>query len=229
MLKLRSLWLVVIIALIAVTVTPVLAQETYTAPTGQFSTQIPAGWSDQSNADYGLLTSDDTSVYVLVEEGDDVQTGIEAAIQRVAPDFASVKISSNDLPAPNGVWTQNVYGEASGKLQIALAQVSEDKTYVILIMLPSQSALLAKQADINSIVVNASVGVVIDLSAQQPAVLDDAALADISAYVSDSMANYGIVGAAVAIVQDGAVVYADGFGTLGQDDADARDRTRPCS
>ena len=218
MLKFRKLWLILIIVLVAVTVTPVLAQETYTAPTGEFSTEIPAGWSDESTADYGLFTSGDISVYVLVEEGDDVQAGIAAAIQQVVPDFSSTQVASNELPAPNGVWTQNVYAEATGALQVALAQVNGGKTYVIFILLPNQSALVAKQADVNSILLSATVGTPIDLSNQQQTALDDAALADIGAYVDAAMADYGIVGAAVAIVQNGEVVYSEGFGTLSKDD-----------
>ncbi len=218
MVKFRSLWLVVVIALFAVAVTPVLAQDTYTAPTGQFSTQIPAGWSDESTADYGLFTNGDTSAYLLTIEGADAQAGIETAIQSVLPDFASVKVASNDLPAPNGLWTQNVYAEASGTLQVALAQVSDSKTYVILFLFPSQQTLVAQQEDVNSILLSAVVGTPIDLSAQQPAALDDAALADISNYVNAAMTDYGIVGAAVAIVQNGEVIYADGFGKLSQDD-----------
>lgn len=46
-----------------------------------------------------------------------------------------------------------------------------------------------------------------------PRDLDDAMLADLNAYIEDAVERYAIVGASVAVVQHGHVIYTHGFGT----------------
>ncbi|MBZ0301274.1 MAG: beta-lactamase family protein [Anaerolineae bacterium] len=43
--------------------------------------------------------------------------------------------------------------------------------------------------------------------------LDDAMLADLNAYIEDAVERYGVIGASVAVVQHGHVIYTNGFGT----------------
>ena len=59
------------------------------------------------------------------------------------------------------------------------------------------------------------------VSAQDdPGRVTDDMLADLAAYVQDSLIRWHIPGAAVAVVQNGEIVYAQGFGVreLGKDD-----------
>ena len=53
----------------------------------------------------------------------------------------------------------------------------------------------------------------ISLVDSTPRDFDDAMLADLNAYIEDAVERYGIVGASVAVVQHGNVIYTHGFGT----------------
>jgi CubicO group peptidase (beta-lactamase class C family) len=46
-----------------------------------------------------------------------------------------------------------------------------------------------------------------------PRDFDDAMLADLNAYIEDAVERYGVIGASVAVVQHGEVIYTNGFGT----------------
>ncbi len=225
--KQRALGFVVaFFAFMMLAVIPAFAQEAPVATGAPFTTQIPAGWNDESTPDYSLYIKGDVSVYLLVADESDVQAGIEAAVRQIVPDFNATPVASSEIPLPNGAWTQNVYVTPEGAIQVALAQVSGGATYVILILLPDQAALAPVQGDVNTILLNATIGTPLDLSDQQPAMLDDKALADIQTYVDSALSRYGVYGAEIAIVQDGEVVYSNGFGTLARgDDTPVTDST----
>ena len=53
----------------------------------------------------------------------------------------------------------------------------------------------------------------IRLVGSTPRDFDDAMLADLNAYIGDAVERYGIVGASVAVVQHGHVIFTHGFGT----------------
>ncbi len=196
---------------------PVFAQQTYTDPTGNFTTQIPAGWTDKSTPEYGFFTnSSGVSIYLLQAKATDVQIGIEAAFKQVVPDFSAKPTVSSPVPAPNGNWTQNVYINADGSLDAALGQVKDGVTYVMLLRAPNQAVLQTIQSDVNSILLHITVGVQIDLSSQPPAEFTPAMLADFANYVSGALKQYQVNGAAVAIVENDKVIYTHGFGTLEQ-------------
>src|SRR5690606_1005262 len=61
---------------------------------------------------------------------------------------------------------------------------------------------------------------VTDLSGVAPLPLSAELIAELEAYIVETMAKLGVPGAAVAIVRDGEIVYANGFGVreLGKDD-----------
>jgi CubicO group peptidase (beta-lactamase class C family) len=53
---------------------------------------------------------------------------------------------------------------------------------------------------------------VADLSTAAPQILTGAMLASFEAFVAEKLAGYGVVGASVALVQNGEVVFLKGFG-----------------
>jgi CubicO group peptidase (beta-lactamase class C family) len=195
----------------------------YRDPAGRFSAPAPSGWSDASTADYGHFTSADPAadLYLLAVEAEDVDTGIAAALQVILPGFAQQPAQSSDVPAPNGIWRQNIYVLENGELLVALGQQQANVTYAVIIR-AAQSALSALTPILNNVLLGVAItatGEVIDLSAAEPLAFADVQ-AEFAAYVEDVLARYAVPGAAVAVVQGGEIVYAGGFGVtaLGSDD-----------
>jgi CubicO group peptidase (beta-lactamase class C family) len=186
----------------------------YQDPDGRFSAVIPSGWTDESTAEYGLFTKDGVAIYLLAVEADDVQNGIDAALQIIDPELEAEPAQSAELPAPNGIWTQNVYLLDGGALAVVFGQVRGGVTYVMAAHAPDQAAVQAATNDLNNVVLGFTIGEVIDLTGVVPVPFDDAMLADLEAYVTGAMERFEIPGAAVAVVQGDETVYANGFGVL---------------
>lgn len=58
----------------------------------------------------------------------------------------------------------------------------------------------------------------LDLTGTQPIAFTEDMLADLETHISDLMEQHQITGASIAIVQDGEIIYTNGFGKLGIDD-----------
>ena len=195
-------------------VLPAFSQEEGTIYSeGRFNVLIPDGWTDESTDNYGLFTYEDNlSVYLLAVEADDVETGIDVALTQMHPGFNAEPVVSSEVPAPNGVWTQNVYMLEDEAIGVALAQTPGEFTYVIYFHALDEAALQSSADDINSIVLGFTTGEMVDLSGVVPVPLGDEALADLESYVTEAMVRYQVPGSAIGIVQNGEIVYAGGFG-----------------
>jgi CubicO group peptidase (beta-lactamase class C family) len=207
---LSKIGLLFTIAILAVA--PVFAQETYQDPAGLFSADIPAGWTDESTDEYGLFTNGGLALYLLTVEADDVQDSISAALDLIAPDFDAEPVQSSEIPIPNGIWTQNVFILEDNALWAVIAQVKDGIAYMMVVQAPDQPTLAALTNDVNSVLLSITIGEGIDLAGVEPAELSEDMLADLEAYIEDLMERFEMPGAAVAVVQNDEVVYANGFG-----------------
>lgn len=196
---------------------PTVAQEAtrYEDPEGRFSVDIPEGMTDESTADYGYFTMENgVSAYLLAVEAADLDAGIERVLEIAAPDFAGEdEMMSSQVPAPNGIWTQNIYsGGLFGPLVALLAQEVDGVTYAMVFHAPNQGALQASINEVNGIVLGFSIGESLDLTDVEPARLTEEDFEAIEAFVNEAMEQYNVPGAAVAIAQNGEVIYTGGFG-----------------
>lgn len=203
--------------LLALLVMPGLAQDDadtiYTAPDGSFTVTIPARWADESTDDYGKFTLEDGSVlYLLPVAADEVQAGIAAALAVIDPEFDLPAVQTIDLPTPDRIWTQNVYAAADGAISAALGTVEGEATYVIYLVSPGAAEITAASPDLNMILLSFQSAGGLDLTDAAPADYDATMSADLEAYVAQALTDFNVPGAAVAIVQDGEVVYSNGFG-----------------
>ncbi len=188
------------------------AVTTYHDPAGRFTVEVPAGWTDQSTDSTGVFAdSHGIKVYLLSIEAQDAATGITAALAQVAPDVTDKPAQTTTVPAPNGIFTQQIYSGNYG-LVFALAQAKEGRVYVEVFRVRDQSAIQAAGQDINTIVLGLTIGAALDLSGQQPAALTQDQLKDFADYIQAQMTRYQIKGASVAIVQNGKIIFAQGFG-----------------
>lgn len=90
-------------------------------------------------------------------------------------------------------------------------------TYALLFDLPSQDALAANQGEIISFFNGFTVGKRLDLTDVKAKPFTKEMLEDLKAYVEDARQRFHVSGASMAIVQDGNVIYTDGFGTTAPD------------
>lgn len=192
----------------------VLGQDTttYTDPTGQLTTEIPGGWTDENTTGYATFSKDGVSIHLMTIATEDVQTGINSVLNTIVPDFSAEPVQVNDIPVPNGIWTQNVYILDDGSIKAAIGQVVEGVTYVMLVQAPDEGALQATSNDVNNVLLSIAIGEQIDLSGTVPHPLDETDLEDLRAYITASLDTFDVPGASVAVVQNGEVIFAEGFG-----------------
>lgn len=155
----RMVLIGLVLAMVGAAALPAFAQETsYSDPTGLFTVIIPAGWTDDSTAEYGLFTKGGITVYLLTVPESDVQAGIDAALSRFDPDsLKGTMMPMGEVPAPNGTWTQTLYTVSSGEVTIVSAQSVGDVTVVLMAVAESMGAVQTSNNDI--IAINASVSI----------------------------------------------------------------------
>lgn len=201
--------------------------DVYDDPAGRFTVPVPPTWTAETRDDYAVLSDPDGQiiVYALTVAGEDPIAAIGEAWRVVDPAFAQEPIDVQEPPPPTpgidryAVVTYDV-GQESGRIVQGVAQTVDGVAYVLL----ADADLLTAQRRASQLSIILSgftpVGVdAVDLADVAPATLTPARLAELDAYVADVLARTGVPGAAVAVVQNGAVVHSRGFGV--------RERGRP--
>lgn len=213
-----------IVSVLLLVVLPVAAQDgdTYTDPQGRYTLPIPTNWTvtESETGDYILLTDPDEQILVYFatfEAGEDLQTPIDKLWALVDPEF--------DLPVQT---TQEITDEAllqgydanltviydTGdvmQLVVASNATFEDIAYVSIVEAPL-AAIQQRAAQLQQIVPEITAMESEDLTDAAVLPVDAAMLAEVERIVEKYMAELDIPGAAVAVVQGGEVVYAEGFG-----------------
>jgi len=162
--------------LITIVVTSTLAfaqaqDATFTDAAGRFSIPIPANWTNRSTESIAHFTNADATadIYASVVEAEDVQTGIQAALETFFGSFDASPVQTSDAPLPDGtVWTQNIYALPDGSLVAAVGRLEEGWTHVIAIR-ASQAALIAATPTLNTIVLGHRTGAMAGTAPERPA------------------------------------------------------------
>lgn len=233
-----TIWLAVCVALLSTWVLPpgVLADTptptapgegytTYQDPAGRFTAPVPSTWNVETTASYVLMTDPDLAikVYLVALSGDDAKSAIEQAWAVVDPAFNLKPQQVSEPPAPEGLDQIVQINYASGddkRLVVALAERLRDSIVVVLID-GKMDAIVRRAAQVNVIASGLTISGIreTDLTGRRPKSVDAPMLAELEDYIKDVLQRYHVPGAAVAVVQDGKLVYAKGFGVrrLGSD------------
>ncbi|MCC6612488.1 MAG: beta-lactamase family protein [Anaerolineae bacterium] len=208
--------------LIVLVALPVSAQDTtpYADPDGLFTAEIPAGWTQVEAEGYALFENADSGVTIglLALPTGDKDAALEQTWALIDPSFDGEPLQTTDLPLPGGViWTQYVYVRA-GALDVIIVQAASDTSYVMTIHAPTPAALQPVTPDVNSVLLSITTSDTLDLSGVSPAQFDDDMAAALTRFVDSHLDDYATHGISVAVVQDGEVVYAQGFGETAQRD-----------
>src|SRR5690606_17420922 len=121
-------------------------------------------------------------------------------------------VQTSAIPAPNGVWNQNIYVMPDDTFAMAVGQFVDGMTYLIVLRAPGEGVLQDASDEFSNLLLGFTVGEKIDLTGVQAQPFTADMLAELESYIHDIRAFYDVPGAAVAVVQDGQVIYTQGFG-----------------
>ncbi len=202
----------------------------YEHPEGLFSVPIPTNWTVEEFEAYATLTSPDGEVvvHVLAVEADDLVEGIGDAWAIVDPAFDLEPEEVIDEPNVTGAERTVTLTYSTGddeSLVLAGGWLYDGIAYVETF----QTNLEAYQKRVSQLqIINSGYTIAAleetDLSDVEPQPLSDELLAELEEYLVAKMEEWKVPGAAVAIVQDGELVYAKGFGVR---DLDSQEPVTP--
>jgi len=197
----------------------------YQDPDGLFSVVLPKNWNATQDQGYGLLIDPDNSikVYVLSVPGDDAEQGVKTAWAVVDPSFA-LKSAQVEKPPVEGVEQEAkiTYQTDDPQRSVsAIGRLVQGRIYAILTD-GAADAVARRDSQLTIIETGYDIEAVkkLDLTGVAPKPFDAQLQAELEAYIAEAMPLADIPGTAVAVVQNGQIVYEKGFGVreLGKPD-----------
>lgn len=198
--------------------------DTYSDPEGRFTVPIPTNWTAETLEGYAVLRDPDEliSASIVVVESDSAEDAIAQAWQIVDPAFDLEPANSFSPPPPPGEDELVVinYEMINDRFVQAVGRRIGETVYVLLFD-GDLTALTQRNAQAQQIASGLTFTVVeaTDLNSAEPLPVARV-IADLESYAEDLLTRLEVPGAAVAIVEDGEIVYTGAFGvkTLGEDD-----------
>jgi CubicO group peptidase (beta-lactamase class C family) len=201
----------------------------FTDPNGKFSVPVPTNWTVALVEGIPVLVDPDGDLRIalLVLPSDDPEDAIDRAWTLVYPEFDR-NAQPDVITSPSGPGIDETlvvtddYGTTSGEIAQAIALQVGDEAYVLLATGSLDAAIQrASQTQIilggfSILQIEATPVARGDLLPFSGALVDE-----FETYVADLQQRLGVPGAAVAIVVDGEVVYADGYGVTDLESGDA--------
>jgi CubicO group peptidase (beta-lactamase class C family) len=202
----------------------------YRDPAGRFTVPVPTNWTYDEFDGYARLAGPDGEVlvYVLALDSDDLEAGIEKAWAMVDPAFDLEIEKVVDEPVLNGAERAItvVYDTGDDETIVIAGGWQHDGISYVELFRTNLEAYQRRASQLQ--IINSGYTITAleqtDLSDVEPLPLDNELLAKLEAYIFEKMEDLEVPGAAVAIVRDGEVVYARGFGVR---DLDTRDPVTP--
>jgi CubicO group peptidase (beta-lactamase class C family) len=205
------------------------SSEMYHDPLGRFSFPVPAEWTVEERDGYLVLVDPDGDLTfsIVVTQGEDAREGIAAAWELIDSAFDGVPLpgTDQDFPAEGNIdetviLTYDI-GQTSGQIIQAIGQRVGDENFVIIIQ-GSLEAATRRDSQVQLIAAGFTIGETetADLSGIVPAPFEGVLTRAFTGFVQDIVSRGELPGASVVVVQNGEIVYAEGFGvkTLGSDD-----------
>ncbi len=201
--------------------TPEGETQQFEDPNGLFTVPVPTNWTAEESDGFVTLSSpeEDIEVHILVVEGDEPAAAIADAWEIVDPEFDRAVNNVTDVP-PSTVGGVDEYvvvdyewDEGEQPIIQAEARLFGDQVYVLIYVLEleaaqqrsSQIQIISSGFTINDLETK-------DLTGVDPLPFDGEIVSNFESFVNEKMENFDVPGASVAVVQDGQLVYANGFG-----------------
>lgn len=190
----------------------------YEDPAGRFSVPVPTSWAAEDRDGYAYLYSPDEliTVSILEVETDDAEEALAAAWAIVDPGFSKALEDTTAIPVSSlDKFVLYTYQVEKGEDFVVQAEVRvhEGLAYVLIFRADLTEAQ-QRQAQLQIIDSGFEIAALekIDLSAVEALPLTADFIAEFEAYIQQAMETYRTPGVAVAIVRDGEIAYASGFG-----------------
>jgi CubicO group peptidase (beta-lactamase class C family) len=198
-------------------------EEIFTDSDGQYTVPVPTNWTTEEDDGFVVMRDPDSliAVYLLVAEAESAEAGIAAGWALVDAEFALESAQSLAPPSAPGVDETFVITYDTGdepRLVQGVGQRIGELVYVLLID-GELNALMQRNAQIQIIATGFTPLTLeqTDLSEATPLTIDDAIIAELEAWINDNMPLLEVPGAAVAIVQNGELIYTGAFGVKSLD------------
>lgn len=196
--------------------------DTYVDPEGFFQVPIPTGWTAQQGDGYVVLLSPAEAIrfYLVTVTAETAEAAVAAGWQQVDPTFDAAVTETLTPPADGGIEELAVvnykFDEQQNTVYQAVAERYEGHYYLQLIA-GDLTAIQQRQAQLNIISTGFTITALAttDLTTAEPVPIETI-LPQLERFIQEGLTTFGIPGAAVAIVQEGAVVYSRGFGVTEQ-------------
>jgi CubicO group peptidase (beta-lactamase class C family) len=224
---LRAVAIVGLLALLAPVWTALAAQPAtpatdgatiYVDPAGRFTLPLPTGWTSETMGDVGVIASPegDITVYALALPETDVPEALAEAWRIVDPAFDLSPGEPLEVPAMAGLrpFTLVEYqGAPTDQVVQAVGQEADGTVYALLVRADREEAA-RRQSQMQTAALGLQITGVeqVSLLGVSPRRLTPPLLAEVDSFVTETMERFGIPGAAYAVVQDGEIVHAEGFG-----------------
>lgn len=201
----------------------------YEDPQGLFSVPVPTNWTVQESEQYVTLLGPEEglTVHILALDGDDTKAAVEQAWQIVDPDFEQAETETMDIPpsAARGV-DEFILVNYERDEDEPVVQVEgrryQEKVYVLIFILDVETyQRRAAQVQIIDSGFDITGLEEVDLSGVEPLPLSEELIAELEAYVQAQMEALDVPGMAMALVRDGEIVYANGFGLRDRESGEA--------
>lgn len=194
------------------------ASNEYVDPNDLFSAPVPTNWMAQPEEGYVRLVSpnDGIVIYLLTVEAESGEAAIEAGWQMVDPAFARPIDETFTPPATGGVEAVTVinyeFDEETNRFYQAMARLY-DGVYYLLLVDGNIADIQQRQAQITIIDSGYTIRALeeADLTGAEPLPVSEV-IPELEAFIQEGLTQFGIPGAAVAVVQNGDVAYSQGFG-----------------
>ena len=190
----------------------------YQDPDGLFTAPIPTNWTAQQADGYGILSSpnDGIQVYVLAVDADDLEAAVQDAWQMVDPAFDLEPDQILEEPAGRVERAITVTYDLEDEERFALGGgwLHDGIAYITLV----KGDLVSVQQRVSQMqIVLSGYDILaveeVNLAGVEPLPITPETLDALETYIDEAMAEFGIPGAAVAVVQGDEIVYTGGFGT----------------
>lgn len=202
------------------------AQTTFEDPAGRFSLQVPGGWTTSEDGGVLKVTSPEGGMHVFLIVVPDVVVApedpsaapaeaIAEAWTVVRPELSFEPVETLTPPSQPGVDHTLLINYDLGDPNVihqALAQTVGSDVHLMLIEAPI-SELQRRNAQLQIVASSYTIAAIeeVDLTGVEPKRASDVT-AELEEFIDFAMAGFTVPGAAVAIVQDGEVVYQRAFG-----------------
>jgi hypothetical protein len=193
------------------------SQSIFEDPEGRFSMVIPKNWNTSLAQGYSTLTDPDgaITVHVLSVESNNAKQGIQAAWDMVNPAFAlqAAKVETPPREGVEQVAKITYQPDDPQRAVSATGQLVQGRVYVILTD-GAADAVARRQSQLTIVETGFDIKAVkkVDLTGIAPRPFDAQMQAELEQYIAEAMPQADIPGVAVAIVQNGQIVYEQGLG-----------------